>query len=100
MTLAVMVHAGNQDLGFTFMRVTMRVHTNPQLQEPALQQYVPSKRISELCQVSESKEVELEIDHFCHILFGGDQLTVACARGAQGVLSNSHNGFDWIEDVP
>lgn len=64
-----------------------------------LQQYVPSKRISELFQVSESKEVAIEIDYFCHILFGGDQLTVACARGAQGVLCNSHNGFDRLEGL-
>ena len=64
-----------------------------------LQQYVPSKRISESFQVSESKEVELEIDHFCHILFGGDQLTVARARGAQGVLCNSHNGFDRLKGL-
>jgi len=39
------------------------------------------------------------MDHFQHILFGGDQLTVARARGAQGILSNSHTGFDRLEGL-
>ena len=64
-----------------------------------LQQYVPSKRTTELFQVSDSKEVELEIDHFCHVLFGGDHLTVTCAQGLQTVLGDSHNGFNCLEGL-
>ncbi len=46
-----------------------------------------------------SEEITLQVDQFQHILFGGDQLTVARARGARRILSNSHNGFDRLEGL-
>ena len=55
-----------------------------------LQQYVPSKRTTESLVMSGSEPVTLQMDNFQHILFGGDQLTAARARGAQGILSNSN----------
>ena len=64
-----------------------------------LQQYVPSKRTTESFVMPGSEEISLQIDHFGHILFGGDQLTVARARGAQRIMSNSHNGFDRLEGL-
>jgi len=64
-----------------------------------LQQYVPSKRTTETFVMSGSEPITLQMDHFQHILFGGDQLTVARARGAQGILSNSHTGSDRLEGL-
>ena len=38
----------------------------------------------------DSEEPDItEIDHFHHILFGGDQLTCARARGAQRIRQNA-----------
>lgn len=44
-----------------------------------LQQYVPSMRTTESFMMAGSEEITLQVDQFQHILFGGDQLTVARA---------------------
>lgn len=43
--------------------------------------------------------ITLQIDHFNHILVGGDQLTVARIRGSQGILSNAENGGERGEGI-
>ena len=45
------------------------------------------------------KKLNSRLTTFCHVLFGGDQLTVAHARGAQTVLGNSHNESDCLEGL-
>ena len=90
----------------SFLQVSLGIHLRNEnkIDEMAeimehLQQYVPSKRTTESFVMPGSEEISLQIDHFGHILFGGDQLTVARARGAQRIMSNSHNGFDRLEGL-
>lgn len=40
---------------------------------------------------------KLDVDCYHHVLFGGDQLTVARARGAQGQRENSNSGEKRLE---
>ena len=40
---------------------------------------------------------DVTINHFSHILLGGDQLTVARVRGSQGALLNSDSGIEHVE---
>ena len=58
-----------------------------------LQDYVPCTNKSEVVPSvgSESTEV-IEADHFHQILFGGEQITCACARRAQRTPQNSLSG--------
>lgn len=43
--------------------------------------------------------IKVKGDHFSHVLFGGDQLTVARARGCQRVRMNSDNGLSRFEGL-
>ena len=63
------------------------------------QKYVPT--ISKLLQIEVAGEstVTVKADHFHNILFGGDQLTVARARGAQHVRENSVDGVGRLEGL-
>ena len=40
----------------------------------------------------ENQKLQTEIDHFCQILIGGDQVTAARVRGSQSIRRNSDNG--------
>ena len=40
----------------------------------------------------EAEVAEIDADHFCHIPFGGDQLTVARIQGCQNIRKNADNG--------
>lgn len=55
-----------------------------------LQRYVPTSSEDQLFSIPGSDElVAVRVDHFHHILLGGDQLTAARARGAQRIRANS-----------
>jgi len=41
----------------------------------------------------------MQLDHFSHVLIGGDQLTAARICGAQRVRGNSDNGRDRLEGL-
>ena len=64
----------------------------------SIRKYVPTKRTTQEFDVPHGDEVtgiehiSVQVDHFHHILLGGDQLTVARIRGAQSVRNNSENG--------
>ena len=65
-----------------------------------LEQFVPCIRKSETVPSVDTESTEpdiIEIDHFHHILFGGDQLTCARARGAQRIRQNSLVGQSRLE---
>ena len=60
-----------------------------------LQSYVPSKHVQKEMSVPGREEaVTLDDQEFATTLMGGDQLTVARARGAQLIRSNSSNNED------
>ena len=40
-----------------------------------------------------------QLDHFSHVLIGGDQLTAARVRGADRVMGNSNNGQERLEGL-
>lgn len=63
----------------------------------SLQKYVPVKRTTENFYVDGEGEISLEIDHFSHVLNGGDQLSNARVRGSQGIRANSSTGSDRLE---
>lgn len=66
-----------------------------------IHKYVPTKKTTEEFDVVHSDEeverIRVIIDHFYHILLGGDQLTVARARGAQRIRNNSESGSACLE---
>ncbi|KAL5502833.1 hypothetical protein EMCRGX_G009668 [Ephydatia muelleri] len=62
-----------------------------------LHKYVPSIRTIQHFEdpedtSGEPEVTDIEIDHFCQILIGGDQLTAARVRGSQSIRRNSDNG--------
>ena len=65
-----------------------------------LEQYVPhvshSRTVPSFDPDSSEPDV-IQTDHFHHILFGGDQLTCARARGAQRIRQNSLIGQSRLE---
>ena len=69
----------------------------------SIHKYVPTKRMTQEFDVPNEDEetgvehVSLDIDHFHHILLGGDQLTVARVRGAQSIRNNSENGRNCLD---
>ena len=66
----------------------------------SLHDYVPVK--SSLCTESipgDAEEIEIVKDTFHKIVFGGDQLTVARARGSQRIRKNSERGRDRLEGL-
>ena len=54
--------------------------------------YVPSLRTMQRFEYSGDGEAEIDVDHFCHIPIGGDQLIVARIRGCQNIRKNADNG--------
>ena len=65
-----------------------------------LQHYIPRIRQSTHLNVPGSDEQEtVHNDFFCSILFGGDQLTVARAIGAQRIRANSEDGTARLEGL-
>ena len=65
-----------------------------------LHQYVPAVEYTKSILVPHTGE-EVQVQHVsCHkTLFGGDQLTVARARGAQRVMSNSVSHMSHIHGL-
>lgn len=64
-----------------------------------LQKYVPSERTTKEFLIAPGKVFSLQLDHFSHVLLGGDQLTVARICGAQRIRRNSYNGQDRVEGL-
>jgi L1 cell adhesion molecule like protein len=68
-----------------------------------LHKYVPKIRSTQTFDVCDQsgrlETVDVNIDHFHHILIGGDQLTTARIRGSQKVLSNSESGKERLEGL-
>ena len=65
-----------------------------------IQSYVPSKYVQRQMSVPRSDEVvTLDDQDFATTLMGGDQLTVARARGAQLIRSNSESNTDRLVGV-
>ena len=65
-----------------------------------LQEYVP--KVSETTTIHDpvsNTDVEIFIDKFHYILFGGDQLTVERAIGSQRQRSNECRGMDRLEGL-
>ena len=59
--------------------------------------YVPSIRTIQQFEdpedpSGEPEVTDIEIDHFCQIMIGGDQVTAARVRGSQSIRRNSDNG--------
>ena len=65
--------------------------------------YVPQVRTTQSFETVQSnspaKLTVLNIDHFNHILIGGDQLTCATVRGSQRIRGNSYSGRDRLEGL-
>ena len=65
-----------------------------------VQQYVPHVQASHNFVNPITEDVmKIEGDHLYHILFGGDQLTVARARGSQRDRINSDNGLSKFDGL-
>ena len=64
-----------------------------------LHKYVPSERSTQEFLIAPGKVFSLQLDHFSHMLLGGDQLIVARIRGAQRIRRNSYNGRDRVEGL-
>ena len=64
-----------------------------------LQNYVPLVSTEERVPCRDPQEVTVHVDNFHYTLFGGDQLTVARARGSQRVRSNSERPRDRLEGL-
>ena len=66
-----------------------------------LQKYIPtttSIHTIDVCtEDGNTRAVDIDVHHFSHIAFGGDQLTVSRIRGSQRVLFNSENGTERLE---
>ena len=66
-----------------------------------LQKYIPSttsiQTIDVCTEDGYAKAVDVDVHHFSHIHFRGDQLTVARIRGSQRVLYNSENGRERLQ---
>ena len=63
------------------------------------QKYVPTISQAVDVEVAGESTVTVKADHFHNILFGGDQLTVARAHGAQNVRENSVDGIGRLEGL-
>ena len=65
-----------------------------------LQQYVPVNTSTvHVTDPENNEEVEIMLDNFHHILFGGDQLTVERAVGSKRERSNEARGTDRLEGL-
>lgn len=66
----------------------------------SLHQYVPTQSSQLQSTIPGSdEEVELVKDTFHTVLFGGDQMTAARARGCQNIRKNSERGRDRLEGL-
>ena len=67
-----------------------------------LHNYVPMTQTEQEFDVVHDDDVEhlsITVDHFHHILLGGDQLTVARVRGCQRIRNNSESGRACLEGL-
>lgn len=65
-----------------------------------LHQYVPVKSDEdEVVDPDDGETIKVVVDHFHHILFGGDQLTAERATGAKRSKSNECRGLDQLEGL-
>lgn len=64
-----------------------------------MQEYVPTLSKMLDLEVTGESSIRVKADHFHNILLGGDQLTVARARGAQHVRENSVDGVGRLEGL-
>lgn len=64
-----------------------------------LHKYVPTLTTTERIDVSDSETLEVPVDKFHYLLFGGDFLTAKRARGGQNIRSNSERGKDRLEGL-
>ena len=66
-----------------------------------LHKYVSTKQTTQEFEVvhgeDEVEHLSLKVDHFHHIHFGGDQLTVARVRDCQRIRNNPENGRACLE---
>ena len=66
----------------------------------SLHEYVPTQTsLSRETIPGDNEEVDVMEDKFHQILFGGDQLTVARARGCQRICKNSERGRECLEGL-
>ena len=62
--------------------------------------YVPMVRVENKVVVHDNTEpVPVQMDYFHAILIGGDQMTCARVRGAQGIRENSMSGRTRLEGL-
>ncbi len=67
---------------------------------PELQRYIPSKECTNLVYVPSTNEVAVKDSAvYQYILFGGDQLTVARARGAITAMANHPTVEKRLENI-
>ena len=65
-----------------------------------LHQYVPTIHGEERADIPGTEDhITLQVDEFHHILMGGDQLTVARARGAQRTRENSESASECLQGL-
>lgn len=62
-----------------------------------LHQYIPS--VTKCTVPGSDEEVEIVEDTLHTVLFGGDQMTAARARGSQRIRTNSEHGKDRLEGL-
>lgn len=63
------------------------------------QKYVPSKTVKRNLVLPSKNTISYEEEHYAVTLIGGDQLTVARARGAQRIRSNSTKSEDRLDGL-
>ena len=64
-----------------------------------LYKFVLRERSTQDFDVSANDVYTEQLDHFSHVLIGGDQLTAARIRGAHRVVRNSNNGQERLEGL-
>ncbi len=64
-----------------------------------LHQYVPSVEHSKTVHLDTGEEVEVSQSYFKKVLFGGDQLTAARARGAKKARVNSLSASSRLDGI-
>ena len=64
-----------------------------------VQKYVPSKNVERKFVLPNKDTVSYKEEHYAVTLIGGDQLTVARARGAQRIRSNSTKSEDRLDGL-
>ena len=64
-----------------------------------VQSYVPDKTMTREVTLPNQVAMEYLEQHYAVTLIGGDQLTVACALGAQKISSNSYKSDDRLDGL-